>query len=318
MAEFLYNGSAIGVEDRETVLDALLRHGHSIKHKCKSGVCQQCILKAVGSSERIGNGLDDDLTELGYFLSCQTQGNAVSEVAQPSPSDFPSFSAVVTEISYASSDVLLLTLDAPGFPGGPGRFIRLIHPCGTARQYSVATPAWEPSSVIRLHIRLLPDGEMSALLRESRIGDPFKIEGPKGKCRYRSSTGTEPMLLIGSGTGLAPLYAVVTDAMEQGHSGPIHLYHGAATSDRLYFQPELEQLGAQAKSFFYVACVEETEDESYRKGSPLAAALEDHPNTEGYKIYLCGHPDLVKHGQKKTFLAGASMKDIFADPFLAS
>ena len=316
MAEFLFEGSTIGVEGRETVLDALLRSGHEVPHKCKSGVCQQCTLRVKSGDVSDGQkGLDDSLVELGYFLSCQTPGAEVQEVSLPSEEDFPKYNASVSGSRKLSEDVLLLTLCVPNFPGGAGRFVRLTHPGGITRQYSIATPAWESTENIQLHIRLIPNGEMSSVLMSTQPGDAFVVEGPLGKCRYRSQTGTEPMLLICSGTGLAPLYAIITEAIEQNHQGPINLYHGAATPERLYFESEL---GALAENANVHQCVESNACEKHREGSPLAAALADHPNLDGYHVYLCGHPDLIKNAQKQTFLAGASMKDIVADPFVAS
>ncbi len=316
MAEFLFEGSAIGVEGRETVLDALLRSGHEIPHKCKSGICQQCTLRAKSGDASDGQkGLDESLVELGYFLSCQTLGAEVQEVSLPSEADFPKYNARVSESRRLSDDVLLLTLNIPNFPGGAGRFVRLTHPSGISRQYSIATPAWESTENVQLHIRLIPDGEMSSLLLNTQPGDEFVVEGPLGKCRYRSQTGSEPMILICSGTGLAPLYAIITEAISKNHQGPITLYHGGATPERLYFESELAALGQKANVH---QCVETNANNNHREGSPLAAALADHPNLDGYHVYLCGHPDLVKNAQKQTFLAGASMKDIVADPFVAS
>lgn len=319
MAEFIFEGSAISVEGRETALDALLRAGHEIKHKCKSGICQQCTLRAISGDASDGQrNLDESLVELGYFLSCQTPASSLAEVAQPSEADFPRFPASVVDHRLLSADVLLLTLHAPAFPGGAGRFIRLTHRTGVTRQYSIATPSWEPSEVINMHIRLIPGGEMSELLKATTPGDTFTVEGPLGKCCYRSKTGAEPMLLIGSGTGLAPLYAIITKALDEGHRGPISLYHGAQTSERLYFTEELESLSSKLTALTIHQCVEEPENPIHRIGSPLEAALDDHADLTGYKVYLCGHPELVKNAQKKTFLAGASIADIAADSFVAS
>ncbi|MDR3689422.1 MAG: FAD-binding oxidoreductase, partial [Fimbriimonas sp.] len=192
----------------------------------------------------------------------------------------------------------------------------LRHESGVSRPYSLAAPAWGPSSTVRFHVRYIAGGEMSELLAGTKPGERFEIEGPFGKCYYRSKTGEEPIVLIGSGTGLAPLYGILTDALFKGHTGLIHLYHGAATSSRLYFRKELAEVARANPNVRYVPTAEAYVESGDRVGSPLKWALSEHPDMEGSRVYLCGHPELVRIGQKQCFLAGANLADISADPFV--
>ena len=64
------------------------------------------------------------------------------------------------------------------------------------------------------------------------------------------------------------------------------------------------------------ACVDQDPREGMYLGSPVEAALQQLGALDGYRVYLCGHPDLVKTAQRKCFMAGANMRDISADPFL--
>ena len=320
MSAFLYKGKTIHAEDEETVLSALLREGVEVSHRCQAGACQSCMVRATGavptSAQR---GLDEELVERGVFLSCQAKANSVDAVEPLGTETFPRFPVTLLESRRATDDVLIVRFGVYGWNARPGRFIRLIHNSGTVRPYSLATPAWDCCDQFDLHVRLIPGGEMSEVLRTSDVGSTFAIEGPFGRCVYRSTSGDEPIVLVGSGTGLAPLYGIATDALHQGHRGPIHLYHGAANSSGLYFQPELRQLAAAYPTFRYIPCADETNGiTSLREGSPLAAALADHPSMEGYRAYLCGHPDLVRAAQKKCFLAGVNLRDIAADPFEAA
>lgn len=319
MPSFLFEGVTIEAEDGDTVLSALLRHEVEVNHRCKAGACQACLVRSrdpVPSSAQVG--VDDILVAGGAFLACQAKASAVTTVERLGDDVLPRFPAVVLAMEWASEDVLVVDFEARGFGATPGRFIRLVHPSGVTRPYSLATPAWIDSGLVRLHVRVLPDGEMSQRLAASAIGDPYEIEGPFGRCSYRSETGEEPILMIGSGTGLAPLYAIATDALKHGHRGSIHLYHGAATSSRLYYRDELRDLAEVSEQFRFVACADEDVTDGVRAGSPLHLALEDHPNLEGFRVYLCGHPQLVRLAQKKCFLAGANLRDIAADPFEAA
>lgn len=141
---------------------------------------------------------------------------------------------------------------------------------------------------------------------------------PVGDCFYASGKPEQAMLLTGTGSGLAPLYGIARDAIAQGHSGPIKLYHGSTSLDGLYLMHELRQLAEKHENFSYVPCVsdEQTGSENITQGHVLDVALSDHAKLTGWRVFLCGNPNMVKAARKKTFLTGASMKDIYSDAFI--
>lgn len=304
-------------EDGESVLGVLLRNEVAVENGCRVGACQACLLRSSDPvPPKSQQGLDDSLVERGVFMSCQADPVGVTSVERVGSEVLPSYSAELVEKRFATEDVAILTLRCEGLPNRPGKFVRLSHASGITRAYSLATPAWGPPGLHEFHVRIIPEGQMSGLLLQAKAGERFQISGPLGKCAYRSEAGLEPMLLIGSGTGLAPLYGIASEAIQRGHQGQIHLYHGAATSSRLYFREEMSRLTEMAPNVYYVTCAEAEIGEGDRTGSPLTHALADLPNLEGFKVYLCGHPDLVKSAQKKCFLAGANLRDIAADAFV--
>lgn len=318
MTTFIFEGIEIHAEDGGTVLSALLQNKVDIKSGCQVGACQSCLVRSnepVPPSSQMG--LDESLIERGFFLSCQARPQDVTSVERLDREIFPQFPALLAEKRWVTEDVLVLGFDVPRWKASPGRFVRLSHSGGVTRPYSLAAPAWMSDSVVQIHVRVIPGGAMSQVLAIANLGDRFTIEGPFGKCCYRSKTRQEPILLIGSGTGLAPLYGVITDALTSGHQGSIYLYHGAATSSRLYFHDELTHLTSRFENFTYSTFADSEVVGNDQEGSPLVGALRDHPVLDGYKVYLCGHPNLVKAGQRKCFLAGANLKDIAADPFVA-
>jgi len=156
---------------------------------------------------------------------------------------------------------------------------------------------------------------MSRSLKYSSIGDVLKVEGPMGSCYYRPEHKSQPLLMICSGTGLAPMIGVISEALASEHSAPIHLYHGAATSGSLYFRDEMSELASKYDNFTYTPCADTANFASDRAGSPLTNALEDHPDLSGWRVYTCGHPQLVNACKKRCFIAGASLKEIHADPY---
>ncbi|MBX7132174.1 MAG: 2Fe-2S iron-sulfur cluster binding domain-containing protein [Fimbriimonadaceae bacterium] len=310
---FLFEGRAIASEDGETVLGALLRLGHPVDHGCKAGACQACLLRAKGPVPKSAQrALDESLVEQGYFLGCQAPATSVEHVVRPDAQLLPRRSATVIDIRAASRDVRIVLMEIDGLAARRGQFIRLVHSSGVVRSYSIADCTYEADRArVELHVRLIAGGQMSELVAATAPGDCFEVEGPLGRCFYRPQSRSKPILLIGSGTGLAPLYGVALDALQHEHASPVRLYHGGATPEQLYFREELSDLG----NIEYRPCADEGGDESMAQGSPLEVALRDHPDMSGFTVFLCGHPGLVRAGQKRCFLAGADLQDIFADPF---
>ncbi|MBS1708817.1 MAG: 2Fe-2S iron-sulfur cluster binding domain-containing protein [Armatimonadetes bacterium] len=311
-----FEGNLIEAEDGETVLSALLRHGVDVGHGCQAGACQSCLLRAPAAAPPTAQkGLDDTVAEAGGFLACMAKAKDVPSATRFDPDYFPTYAADLVEKRALSATVLLVRLAVPELPRCPGRFVQLTGPTGVRRPYSVATSALDANGLVDFHVRLIPGGEMSEALLQAMPGDKFSIQGPYGKCCYRPGEPCAQILLIGSGTGLAPLYAVATDALSQGHTGRIEVFFGASSPEGLYFLDELRCLAASYPNLAVTVCVDAGPLEGQSLGSPLQHALQAIPDMADTTVYSCGHPALVKAAQRQCFLAGASMKRIFVDAF---
>ena len=150
-------------------------------------------------------------------------------------------------------------------------------------------------------------------------GDKVEISPATGDCFYTPGQPEQNLLLVGTGTGLAPLYGILREALRQDHRGQIQLYHGSSTVDGLYLQEELQAIAKAHDNVHYHPCISRgTPPAGVTSGRANERALTENSKLSGWRIYLCGREDMVKDMQKKTFLAGASMKDIYADPFIKS
>jgi len=208
-----------------------------------------------------------------------------------------------------SADVVRVHLDCDApFEFRSGQYLTLVRADGLARSYSIASL---PTEGLDLHIRLLPNGRMSEWIRtQARVGDPVRVLGPSGDCFYVPGRPEQTLLLIGTGTGLAPLYGILRDALEHGHTGPIHLFHGALRAEGLYLRDELTQLAASHANFEYVPTLFETD------GPIDQVVLKRFAKPAGSRAYLCGDPAIVQSLKKKLFLQGMNLGDIHADAFL--
>ena len=197
----------------------------------------------------------------------------------------------------------------------PGQFIQIETPTGLRRSYSIASIP--DDGFLELHIRQLPGGEMTKwIFDEATTGTEISIAGPNGSCYYLTGDPERSLLLVGTGTGLSPLIGIVRDALASGHTGSIHLFHGSWTEEGLYCRSELFVLAEEYANFHYYPCADNPESDNVISGRADHAALQLHTNLKGWTVYLCGHPDMVQFAKKRAFLAGASIMDIYSDPFV--
>jgi NAD(P)H-flavin reductase len=127
------------------------------------------------------------------------------------------------------------------------------------------------------------------------------------------------MVLAGTGTGLAPLFGIVQDAARHGHQAPVTLFHGARDPGGLYLVERLRELERQIPWFRYVPCAVEGDGREGIEIGPLESVVLGRISTfGGRRVYLCGHPEMVRSLRKTVFLKGARMNEIFSDAFLAA
>jgi NAD(P)H-flavin reductase/ferredoxin len=324
MPSITFESKSYPAEAGESVLDTLLRQGVDIPCTCRSGVCQTCLMRVVAGDPgtKAQAGLKTTLKAQGYFLPCVCVPTGNLEVMRPAADIMVRTLATVVGKEALNQDILRLSLRCrSAFDYHPGQFIHLYRGDGLMRSYSLASvPCPSRETELELHVRKLPAGRMSNWIHEDLTpGETVEVRGPAGECHYVPGKEHQPLLLVGTGSGLAPLWGIVKDALRQGHLGPIHLYHGSWRAAGLYLVEEARQLAREHPNFLYFPCVDELEAEAgegFRAERVDKAALSDLPNLKGWRVFLCGHPDLIAGMRKRTFLAGASMQEIFADPFV--
>lgn len=302
----------------ETVLDALTRQGLAVPSSCRKGICCTCMMRASAGDvpKAAQQGLKDSLVSRSYFLACQCMPEG--DLTLESADDVAVYAgATVVGLEQRAPDVMrvLLRTDAP-FAYRAGQFVNLRREDGMIRSYSLASvPGLDPA--MELHVKRLPDGAVSGWIFDSlRRGGRTEIQGPNGTCFYVPEEPQRKLLLIGNGTGLAPLYGIARDALRGGHREEIHLYHGSRSPQGLYLDRELRLLAAAHPNFSYHPCVSGLEAaRDHRPARADAAAFSDVSDLSNWRVYVCGLPDMVKAAKKRAYLAGAALADIYADPF---
>ena len=304
------------VEDGETVLDTLLRGGIAVPNSCRIGACQSCRLRACAGEPPAAAqlGLKPGQRERGYFLACLCRPTADLTIAVGE--DLP-VTATVVDVTPLAPEIVRLRLRAP-LRYRAGQFVTLMRPDGLTRSYSLAS--LPDADALELHVRVLAQGRMSRwIAHELAPGAALQLRGPEGDCFYVAGQPAQPLVLIGTGTGLAPLLGVARDALQHGHTGPITLLHGALTPAGHYLVDVLEDMCKQSPNFSYVRCALRGEPTpGLEIGAIEAVAAARFPKLSGHRVFVCGDPERVQALRKQSYLRGARMNEILADAFVTA
>lgn len=317
----------------ESVLDGLSRHGLRLPSSCRAGVCQTCMMRAVSGEPGAAaqDPVKDTLRVQGYFLACASrpEGDLTVALAREEEVSVP---ARLGAVAVWAADVLRVRVEPEKpLPFRAGQYVTLQRHDGLCRSYSIANlPRREQADgaqPIELHVRHRPGGAMSGWLVSAPPGTPLRVRGPAGQCFYLPGRPDQPLVLAGTGTGIAPLAAVARDAVSAGHTGPISIVHGASTPDGLYLHDELREFAAAHPAVRYRGCVLSGQTPGADTGdivdaalgearAALARAAEGNAAAGSPRGFLCGGSGCVRRMRKALFLAGFPLREIFADEFL--
>jgi len=323
MPRIIYDGQSYECKEQQSVLDCLTAHGVTVPSSCHAGICQTCMMQALKGNvpKSAQAGLKDSLTAQKFFLACSCYPDEDMEVMLPE-AGVGKTTATVVDVTLLNAEIARLRLQPKAeFKYKAGQFTNIFKDAHTVRSYSLASvPGTD--EYLQFHIRRIPNGLVSNWIHEYlKAGDEIEISNATGDCFYVPGNADQSILLIGTGSGLAPLYGIIRDALFQGHQGTIKLYHGCETPESLYLVNELRTLSSRYPNFSYTPCISGTctphnnVPGGYACGMVLDIALAENPELSSWRVFLCGHPRMVATGKKEVFFAGASMRDIYADPF---
>lgn len=302
----------------ESVLDALLRSGVPIPHACRAGACQSCLVRAVDGPVPADaqSGLKATQRELGYFLACRAVPDGDLEVALEAESNHAR--ATVASVERVAPDVARVRL-APREPLAyrPGQFVNVLRSDGLARSYSLASQP-DTDAHLELYVREHSQGRMSSwLCNPETVGEPVELRGPLGECFYAAGRPGQPLLLAGVGTGIAPLFGIVRDALAREHEGPIRIFHGSRTRAGLFLDAELSELASRHNQVTYTgALLDGVADDRTDVGTIEDSIFRRCPDVAPHRVFICGSPEFVAALQIRLFLAGVRLADIASDAFV--
>src|SRR3984957_9651369 len=247
---------SFSVAPDQSLLDAALSASLNLPHSCKGGNCGSCRARLLQGEIYYPNGpplgLSDAEAAEGLVLLCQARARSdlcieTYEITAPEQAVIKRLPARIERALPLSHDVIGLHLRLPvaeEFRFEAGQYLDIMLPGGRRRSFSIASPPHD-SRLLELHVRRGAGGEFSErLFNEDARSDLLRIEGPLGQFVYRP--GIAPMLLVGGGTGLAPLLSILRHVVENGIEREVTLYWGVRGERDLYAHAVLEDLARRS------------------------------------------------------------------------
>jgi CDP-4-dehydro-6-deoxyglucose reductase, E3 len=321
-----------GVAPGQSLLDAALAASLNLPHSCKGGNCGSCRARLVQGEIYYPNGPPLGLSDVevadGFVLLCQARARSdlcieTLEITTPDQVLIKRLPARIERAVPLSHDVMGLYLRLPAaeeFRFEPGQYIDIMLPGGRRRSFSIASPP-HCSRVLELHVRRVVGGEFSApLFDENTRGSLLTIEGPLGQFAYRP--GIAPMLLVGGGTGIAPLLSILRHVIENDIERDMTVYWGVRSERDLYAHAAIEELAGRSAAvrpparLRYVPVLSEPSPAwPGRSGWLHEAVLQDIDDLERYDVYAAGPPAMIAAVRREFALRGVEASRLFFDSF---
>ncbi|MCL4747801.1 MAG: CDP-6-deoxy-delta-3,4-glucoseen reductase [Burkholderiaceae bacterium] len=333
----LPSGKSFDVEPGEFVLEAALRQGVVLPYGCKNGACGSCKSKILEGMHEQGahspKALSADEAQRGYALLCCSRPQSdlsVEARVVAAAGDIPirKMPCRIASIAHPAPDVAVLRLQLPANERLlylAGQYVELLLRDGNRRAYSMAT-APHDAGQIELHVRHMPGGKFTdALFGATQPGfkekDILRFEGPLGTF-FLHEESRKPIVFLASGTGFAPIKAVIEHCLHKDIGRPMTLYWGGRRPHDLYMNELAAKWAREVPHFRYVPVVSDALDEdgwTGRVGFVHHAVIEDFPDLSGHEVYACGAP-IVVDSARRDFVAQCALApdDFIADSFTSA
>ena len=327
------SGRAFSANAGEAILAAAIRSGVGLPYGCKDGACGSCKCKKISGTVQHGahqsKALSADEEAAGLVLTCCAQplSDVVLEsrqVTDESAYPIKKMPVRVASLEKKSHDVMQVRLQLPAadtFRYHAGQYIEFILRDGARRAYSMAnaphTQAEAPG--VELHIRHMPGGKFTdhvfGAMKEKEI---LRVEGPFGSFFLREDSD-KPIVLLASGTGFAPIKALIEHLQFKGISRPTVLYWGGRRPGDLYLADWVQARVAELPWLRYVPVISNALPEdgwTGRTGFVHQAVLDDFADLSGHQVYACGAPVVVESARDAySAQRGLPPEEFFADAF---
>lgn len=332
----LPSGRSFVAQPGEVLLAAAIREGVGLPYGCKDGACGSCKCHMESGSVVHGahqaKALSADEEAAGYVLTCCAvpQGDVVltsRQVTEAGAFPIKKMPVRVSSVTRVSPDVVVMKLQLPAadaFQYHAGQYVEFLLRDGDRRSYSMANAPHNQGSPagLELHIRHMQGGKFTdhvfGALKEKDI---LRIEGPYGSFFLREDSA-KPLVFLASGTGFAPIKALLEHMQHKGIDRPVTVYWGGRRPADLYMHEWMQAHAADAPHLTYVPVVSDALPEDAwtgRTGFVHRAVMDDFADLSGHEVYACGAPVVIDSARADfTGLRNLPPDAFYADSFTSA
>ncbi len=316
-------------QDDETILDAALREGYVISYGCRNGACGTCKGKVIEGEVDYGvyqeSALGAAEKRLGMALFCQARprGDIIIECREIGAARDILIKVLpcrVQKMRRIGTDIMVLYLKLPAserLQFLSGQYVDILMKDGGRRSLSMANPPHD-DEFLELHLRNYGGPFSEYAFNKMKERDILRFEGPLGTFFLREEDN-KPIILLASGTGFAPVKAILEHAFHARNPRPMVLYWGARVRADLYMNELPERWAAEHNNFKYVPVLSEplaSDNWTGRTDLVHKAAMQDIADMSGCQVYACGAPVMVEAAHRDfTSQCGLPEEDFFSDAF---
>jgi len=308
----------------ETILEAALEHGYALPYSCRNGACGVCKGKVLQGSVDHGKAQAFMLSEeekaagLALFCCAKPLSDLVIESHEVTTErDIPvkTLPCRVEKMVKLTDDVMALYLKLPAgerLQFLAGQYIDVLQKDGKPRSFSLAN-AQHHDEFLELHVRNIAGGAFTNhVFNGMKERDILRIKGPLGDF-FLHEDSDKPIIFVASGTGFAPVKAIIEHALHIGFRREMHFYWGVRKPSDLYMLDKVTEWEAKGVRFTPVVS-----DEAWngRTGFVHQAVMEDFKDLSGYAVYACGAPVVVEAAHRDfTTQRGLPNDAFYSDAF---
>lgn len=319
------SGHRFSTRPEETILDAALREGVGLPYGCRNGACGSCVAGLVSGTVHYPGGLPQAYEGDGQVVVCQAHATSdlvirAREVAATLDISVKTLPCRAEHLERLSHDVMLVQLKLPDterLQFLAGQYIEFLLKDGRRRAFSIANPPHR-DSYLELHIRHVPGGSFTGhVFDQMKDRALLRIEGPFGTFYLREDS-PRPVLLIGGGTGMAPLKAMLEHAFYTGFDRPIHLFWGVRAKRDLYLGDLPREWEKRYPNFSYTPVLSDPAAGDRWEGAtgPVTdAVLKQYSDLAPFDIYMSGPPAMIEAATPAFALHGADTGHMYSDAF---
>ncbi|NRB79296.1 MAG: 2Fe-2S iron-sulfur cluster binding domain-containing protein [Saccharospirillaceae bacterium] len=303
-------------QSEDNILDDALVQSVPLEHSCKTGDCGACSADIISGEIENEHG---EIVNSGVVLTCQSKAKSdailkahyypelVGQKLQTIPCKVAGFELV-------TNDIMVVKFRFPPtakFDYLPGQYIDLSFK-GIKRSYSIAN-AKQVSDGLELHIRNVPNGQMSAVIfGDLKQNHLMRFEGPKGTFFVKNND--KPLVLLATGTGIAPIKAIVEELVSNQDEREIHIYWGMQYASELYCK-ELIELAEQHQHIHFNSVLSKELNEQSRQGYVQDTVCQDFDSLANYEVYACGSLQMIRDAKAALLNKKLPSNAFYSDAF---